>query len=155
MSQEETRETTDEFLPFLVPPLPLRARRSKARLRGYILETSCIHKTKIAPVYRNTVSSEQSLLINALVSVLPVSFEASVPAASGLKRVAGGWDGRDGAKAGRAGRWRREGEEEGLDGGGRERRREEESRGGPRGRCFSTFHFVATQARPSSPLRAP
>jgi len=74
--------------------------------KRYILETSCIHKTKIAPVYRNTVSSEraseQSLLINALVPVLPLFFEVS---GSGLgceqeaeeraKRAAGETRGRE------------------------------------------------------------
>lgn len=32
--------------------------------KRYILETSCTHKTKIAPVYRNTVSSERAVAIN-------------------------------------------------------------------------------------------
>lgn len=54
--------------------------------KRYILETFCIHKTKIAPVYRNTVSSEQSLLINALVPVLPLFFSRRVAAISKLQR---------------------------------------------------------------------
>lgn len=59
------RRATDES--FCLPSWRLlwpKERAVCAPGKRYILETSCIHKTKIAPVYRNTVSSERAVAIN-------------------------------------------------------------------------------------------